>query len=151
MKSVVAACMWMVALSVSYACSCGSKATVPVAFRTAGAVFVGHVSGIEIVPSDDNREFDVVRCTIEVDDDASFFKGREHAKVVGNRRFVTVYTGTGGGDCGVPFVLREYFVIYAFGTQRLSTNICTRTALLSEVKRSEFSQLEEERAAARKG
>ena len=46
---------------------------------------------------------------------------------------VTISTGQGGGDCGYRFQVGDEYVVYAYGSDgRLSTNICQRTAPLSE-------------------
>jgi hypothetical protein len=46
---------------------------------------------------------------------------------------VTVFTGHGGGDCGYRFEVGESYLVYAYGSnERLSTNICQRTAPRSE-------------------
>ena len=45
------------------------------------------------------------------------------------RRFVSLSTGLGGGDCGFDFEVGKQYLVYAFkdDTGELSTNICTRT------------------------
>ena len=44
-------------------------------------------------------------------------------------REVTIFTGQGGGDCGYRFEVGESYLVYASGShERLSTNICQRTA-----------------------
>jgi hypothetical protein len=46
---------------------------------------------------------------------------------------VTIFTGQGGGDCGYRFEVGESYLVYASGSnERLSTNICQRTAPRSE-------------------
>jgi hypothetical protein len=47
---------------------------------------------------------------------------------------ISINTGRGGGDCGYRFEVGESYLIYAYGSDvgRLSTNICQRTAKLSE-------------------
>lgn len=46
---------------------------------------------------------------------------------------VTIFTGNGGGDCGYRFEIGESYLVYASGSnERLSTNICQRTAPRSE-------------------
>jgi hypothetical protein len=41
---------------------------------------------------------------------------------------VTIFTGQGDGDCGYRFEVGESYLVYASGHERLSTNICQRTA-----------------------
>jgi len=42
---------------------------------------------------------------------------------------IVVYTGSGGGDCGYPFVVGTSYLVYASGREdHLSTSICTRTS-----------------------
>jgi len=47
---------------------------------------------------------------------------------------VTLATGQGGGDCGYKFEIGQSYLIYAYGPdeKRLSTNICQRTAALTD-------------------
>lgn len=40
---------------------------------------------------------------------------------------VAVETGYGGGDCGYLFVPGNEYLVYAYGSKRLGTNICTPT------------------------
>jgi hypothetical protein len=46
----------------------------------------------------------------------------------------TVVTGLGGGDCGYRFEVGEKYLVYAYGSNenKLETNICQRTAKLSD-------------------
>ena len=42
---------------------------------------------------------------------------------------VTVYTGQGGGDCGMPLARGDHYLFYAYEWQNsLSVGICSRTA-----------------------
>jgi hypothetical protein len=47
-----------------------------------------------------------------------------------------IWTGVGGGDCGFDFQAGEKYLVYAFADEsgRLSTGICSGTALLDERK-----------------
>ena len=47
---------------------------------------------------------------------------------------VSVSTGRGHGDCGYQFEVGQSYLVYAYGSDEnsLSTNICQRTARLSE-------------------
>jgi hypothetical protein len=38
-----------------------------------------------------------------------------------------IETGYGGGDCGYPFIAGNEYLVYAYGSKRLGTNICTPT------------------------
>ena len=40
---------------------------------------------------------------------------------------LAIETGYGGGDCGYPFIPGSEYVVYAAGSKRLGTNICTPT------------------------
>ena len=56
------------------------------------------------------------------------WKGTPRARVV-------VYTGWGGGDCGVGFQVGSSYLVYAGGSpDDLSTSICTRTSSLSNAQ-----------------
>lgn len=113
----------------SYACSCelplakdSVKKQVKQAKKKSQAVFTGEV--LEITePSDKN--FLLVKIRVE-----SNWKGAEGNEIV-------IVTGKGDGDCGYSFTIGQKYLIYAYQTSnsQLSTNICQRTALLSEAEK----------------
>lgn len=120
----------------AFACSCGRRADPPLAFDEADAVFAGTVTAIdrrddprwlyELLAEVDHRlgttlfpdAWDVA-VDLSVD---SAWKGVTSTRV-------RVQTGSGGGDCGVPFRAGDRYLIYAtFWEDALFTSICTRTA-----------------------
>lgn len=113
----------------SYAWSCelplakdSVKKQVKEAKKKSQAVFTGEV--LEITePSDKN--FLLVKIRVE-----SNWKGAEGNEIV-------IVTGKGDGDCGYSFTIGQKYLIYAYqtGNSQLSTNICQRTALLSEAEK----------------
>lgn len=110
----------------SYACSCelplaknSVKKQVKEAKKKSQAVFTGEVLEVTEPPA---KNFLLVKIRVE-----SNWKGAEGNEIV-------IVTGKGNGDCGFPFTVGESYLIYAYQTSnsQLSTNICQRTALLSE-------------------
>lgn len=109
-----------------FACTCALpypqqslRRQVRTALGEARAVFSGKV--IE-VRDDPETSSVVVRLKVE-----RVWKGSPPAEV-------RVVTGRGGGDCGYRFEVGESYLVYAHsaGAGGLGTNICQRTARLSE-------------------
>jgi len=90
----------------------------------AEAVFHGTVRDIvSIGPFDDDLTNKLV-----VMDVKAAWKGVRHHRIY-------VFTGSGGGDCGYPFLLGKEYIVWAnrvgpFAPGELSTSICDHTALL---------------------
>ena len=86
------------------------------------AVFAGEVLEI-IEPS--GKNFLLVKMRIE-----SSWKGAKSNEIV-------IVTGKGNGDCGYSFTVGQRYLVYAYQTSnsQLSTNICQRTALLSDAEK----------------
>jgi hypothetical protein len=124
----------------AWACSCMMPPQPPQSFADAAAVFSGRVTGISnpvqlpLVPQILNTwaswtgspapyNFYDRQVTFAVSDS---WKGVESTTV-------TVETGQGGADCGYVFSTGQQYVVYAHSFQgaALQTNICTRTAALS--------------------
>lgn len=104
----------------AHACKCSSPSPPCEATWHADAVFEGTV--LDIVPISEPSTHQ----------GGASFRVRVHVSAVwlGEVPAVTdVYTGSGGGDCGYPFVQGRSYVIYAYGRQggRLEANICSRT------------------------
>src|SRR5688500_11946069 len=109
-----------------FACTCGVpnpnqslKRQVRAALSESRAVFSGRV--LEV--ADDPQTLSVmVRLRVE-----RSWKGVTRGEV-------RLVTGRGGGDCGYRFEVGESYLVYAYGPRasELSTNICQRTAKLSE-------------------
>lgn len=115
-----------VSQSEGLACTCGSssgnlsiKQQVKEAQKQSRAVFVGKVMQVFQQPDASGV---LVKFRVE-----KSWKGRL-------TREVTVATGQGGGDCGYRFEVDDSYLVYAYGPNEnsLGTNICQRTAALSE-------------------
>lgn len=129
LSSVFVVALLLVFSKSSYACSCelpsskdSIKKQVKEAKKKSQAVFAGEVLEI-IEPSDKN--FLLVKVRVE-----SNWKGADAIEIV-------IVTGKGNGDCGYPFAVDKKYLIYAYQTNNshLSTNICQRTALLSDAEK----------------
>jgi hypothetical protein len=110
------------------ACTCGSsggnltiKQQVKEAQKQSRAVFVGKV--MQVLQQPDSSDV-VVRFRVE-----KSWKGNLPREVI-------VVTGQGGGDCGYRFEVGGKYLVYAYGPNEtsLGTNICQRTAALSEAR-----------------
>lgn len=99
------------------ACSCGfprdmsTEEQVAASFNSSSAVFSGKVISFESTWSGK------MKATFEVE---TIWKGEIGKKV-------KVTTGRGGGDCGFEFKVGEEYLVYAYGEDDLSANICSRT------------------------
>lgn len=105
----------LLAPSRASACSCFQADNPPpldAVIDDADAVFLGRVIG--------QREIESGR--------AFLFEAQSSWKGV-DQTEVTIYTGTGGGDCGYDFVEGERYLVYAGKAPNgYGTSICTRTA-----------------------
>ena len=108
----------------AFGCSCDLpwpnrtlKQRVTKARNDSRAVFSGVVAKIDQAPYSISVTFKVERS----------WKGALPNQVV-------VLTGRGGGDCGYLFEMGQRYLVYAYGSNvsSLGTNICQRTAMLSE-------------------
>ena len=109
-----------------FACTCALpfpnsplQKQVRVALRESRAVFSGKV--LEV--TEDPQTLHVaVRLRVE-----RVWKGSP-------REVVRIFTGRGGGDCGYQFEVGQSYLVYAYKWREteLGTNICQRTAKLSE-------------------
>lgn len=113
------------------ACSCVGWAKPEEEFIDADAVFIGKVLSVTISTIQDPSGFHAdgywpYEITFEVH--------KSWRGITTNR--ATLVTGHGEGDCGYPFVEGNDYLVYAYdlhpssGTG-LATNICTRTAEIS--------------------
>lgn len=103
--------------SLSFAKSCAETRSIEAEYEWAAAAFTGKVQDISPTESGGfNVRFRVL----------TVWKGTIAEEVV-------VYTGHGGGDGGFPFEADSEYLVYASAYEgRLSTNICSRTALLAQ-------------------
>jgi hypothetical protein len=126
-----------------FACTCAPpdprqsvRGQVRAALGESRAVFSGKV--LEVAEDPEAMSV-VVRLKV-----AKSWKGSTHGEV-------RVVTGRGGGDCGYRFEVGESYLVYAHGSGAggLSTNICRRTARLSEAAK-DLQALGKGKGAARR-
>lgn len=114
----------------SVRCSCIQPPPPQVARTAADAVFLGTVVGLREIELDlDHSEvgYHVREITFQVH---AAWRGLETAT-----ERVVVTTGLGGGDCGFEFTRDSIYLVYANGSDgKLSTSICSRTALASDAE-----------------
>jgi len=86
------------------------------AYQTSSSVFIGEV--IEVTQKPDDEFYVTVRFKVD--------------KIWNDKKFqkeITLSTGKDDGLCGYSFERGEKYLVYASGeSNKLSTNICTRTA-----------------------
>jgi hypothetical protein len=102
------------------ACTCARRATPCESYGAAGAVFVGTVTGVRTENRSSKNEINwrplAFKFTVE------------HSYLGVDGTAVEVFTGRGGGDCGLPFRIGERYLVYAYRYEnKLSTSICSRT------------------------
>ncbi|NOU56717.1 hypothetical protein HN020_18585 [Brevibacillus borstelensis] len=104
-----------------YACTCAEPPTPKKALEQAEAVFAGTVTAVNSAEYGHEVQFQV----------NTTWKGVSQSQVL-------VATGSGDGDCGIAFQAGNDYLVYAHPdtyyseSGGLATNICTRTALLSD-------------------
>ncbi|HKP52587.1 MAG TPA: hypothetical protein VJ183_08035 [Chloroflexia bacterium] len=106
--------------SAVHACSCGGPSTAREALEGSDAVFFGRVisvTGASEQVQQVSHGYISIAVVLEV---ISIWKGVSAGQV-------TVYTGSGGGDCGVSFEVGELRLVYANAADdgRLGTGICS--------------------------
>jgi hypothetical protein len=113
-----------------FACDCILLDEIPVekqlknAYASSTSIFVGEV--VEVITKPDVY-FVSVKFKVEKNWNKNFQKE------------ITVSTGKGGGDCGYKFQIGKKYLVYAYGeNNKLSTDICTRTALANSNKDAAF-------------
>lgn len=102
------------------ACTCARRATPCESYGAAAAVFVGTVKGVRTEDRSSKNEINW--------GPLAFKFAVEHSYLGVDGTEVEVFTGRGGGDCGVSFRTGERYLVYAYGSEnKLSTSICSRT------------------------
>lgn len=102
------------------ACSCAKEPSAEEGFSRSQAVFSGEVTRIK----DNNGLFGGYGKTV-------IFKVKETWKGI-NETEVAIATGSGGGDCGIEFVVGKEYLVYAsvsdiYGDKSLTSVICDPT------------------------
>jgi hypothetical protein len=144
------------AITQARACSCVGTSTVASELKRSDFVVVGRITartrisaatflkGVKDLPSfsanDTSFFFYRYKYTVEVEE---VYKGNQQEKVV------EIFTGAGGGDCGIEFLVGSTYIIYArlqrtfvanLGGKELETNpflttdVCTRTTRKNETE-----------------
>jgi len=111
------------------ACMCPNLDTPRQALEKSSSVFVGKVLSIEDAHPDPDRKLrssaDPVRITFDV---TKVYKGPEG-------KTLNLTTETSSATCGYPFKVDSEYFVYANGEEgQLSTDICTKTKLLSKAQ-----------------
>lgn len=103
------------------ACTCARPGTPCESYGGADAVFVGTVTGVrKETRSKNETNWAPVAFKFAV----------EHSYLGVDGTEVEVFTGRGGGDCGVGFGIGKHYLVYAYRSEsKLSTSICSRTTL----------------------
>jgi len=103
-----------------YACSCRPPAPPLEALANASVVFSGRVTAID-APADRGGA-EPIRATFQVERE---WKGH-------NGPTIAVYTPASSASCGVDFVTKQEYLVYAsINDGRLQTNLCGRTTTLA--------------------
>lgn len=122
----------LVAFEAAYACSCARSGPPCNYYGSTSVIFLGRVVGAAqqrtITDKDGQKTtFDVGTIRFLVQENYKGASGYE----------VEINSGTGGGDCGYWFLRNESYVVYAYRStedNKLYTNICTRTAHVTDAK-----------------
>jgi len=132
--SIIAIFLFML-FNDAYACRC-KRPSIEESLRIAKYVFIGKVNKIQVVESEKKHGLKSLLATFNVIDN---LKGRLPT-------IVNIRTGTGGGDCGLPFKTGEkylvftttqtgegaYFLFDQYFDTELYSDRCTRTCPLSK-------------------
>lgn len=138
MRQTFACCVFLLTLFfvspvLIKACSCVGSTPPCQAFWNTDAVFSGQVTEIKDASvksapkTDDGRSFSFPKRTVRFAVKESF-RGTDE-------KVIELETGAGGGDCGYAFETGQSYLVYAYRdseTGKMSSNICTRTQLLSK-------------------
>ena len=104
------------------ACTCARPGTPCESYGGADAVFVGTVTGVRSQKRTSKNEINWTPVAFK------FAVENSYLGVDGTE--VEVFTGRGGGDCGVAFGIGKRYLVYAYRSEnKLSTSICSRTTL----------------------
>lgn len=107
------------------ACTCAGNTPPCESFGTADAVFAGTVIGERM--SERPKKTDQNEVELDwVPRGVKFSVEQAYSGVTGTE--IEVFTGRGGGDCGVGFRTGQRYLVYAYRYKdKLTTSICTRT------------------------
>ena len=88
-------------------------------YKNASLVVTGYVQSGEIEEIKSSESFTIKRRKFVIKP-KKVHKGKEEDSY-------TIYTRMGGGDCGYNFIIGKHYLIFAFGKEGLTTNICSST------------------------
>ena len=117
------------------ACSCGGTGTPCESYGSAAAVFAGTVTGVrdierEMKDVSGQRKQEYLNGIEWVPMAYKFSVEQPYLGVAGAE--IEIFTGRGGGDCGVSFQIGQRYLVYAYRYKdKLTTSICTRTTSFS--------------------
>ena len=107
------------------ACSCAQPSPPKESLEQSCAVFAGRVVDIDVPSGIVNSSADPVKVTFEV---SKIWKGPDYKTLV-------LTTARDEASCGYSFKQNEEYIIYAYGEEnKLSTDICSRTRLLTNAQ-----------------
>ncbi len=152
-----------------YACSCVGESTVVNAVKYADAVFTGTIISKEHISLTDSAIIKLFpdNPTLQKSPMASINIARYnlvvHTRYKGaiTADTIFIYTGVGGGDCGVQFQVNKQYIIYGdsesyFGSRFPKqdnvywTNICSRTSVYTDDEIAELEKLKQKENKSKK-
>jgi len=118
----------LLASATANACTCAGSGAPCESFGAAAAVFAGTVIGERTSEQPKQRDQIDIDWTPRA---VKFSVEQAYSGVTGTE--IEVFTGRGGGDCGVRFKAGQRYLVYAYRYQdKLTTSICTRTKPFSQ-------------------
>lgn len=107
------------------ACSCAQPSSPKESIGQSTAVFAGKVVDIDVPSGIVTSSGDSVKVTFEV---SEIWKGSDYKTLV-------ITTARDSATCGYDFKKNEEYIVYAYGEEnKLSTDICSRTKLLTNAQ-----------------
>lgn len=106
------------------ACSCAPPPSVESEFSRSDAVFSGKVISVK-----DKRSLNGILTKSVIFEVSQTWKGVKESQI-------NITTGSGGGDCGIHFIVGEEYLVYSresdmYGKKQLTTIMCDRTVDLA--------------------
>jgi hypothetical protein len=142
------------------ACSCVGESTVANAVKYADAVFIGTVISKEDITLTDSAILKMFPDNPSLRKSHMAYMTIARYSFVVQKRYkgettadtIAIYTGLGGGDCGVQFQVNKQYIIYGqyesyFGSRfpkqenTYWTNICSRTTMYNDEENAVLEKL----------
>ena len=135
----------------TFACTC-KKLSVKKSYTNSNIIFVGRVVAVNEIEREQNFKVDGKLRSFPYKIFEYTFELAETIKGYTNKKSLRVFTESYHSSCGFTFELNKDYLVYSYFTNFyelasepvnpfLHTDICTRTKLLSETKKSEFKKL----------